>query len=89
MIEKFFDNKTGIILISIIWGFGLAMIFSKACIGRNCITIRGPNPNLLKDRVYNFDKQCYTFTPYVSKCGDDKPIKTTNIASREPNSLKH
>jgi hypothetical protein len=56
MIENILDNRTGQIIISIILGLGLSVIFSSACIGRNCYIIKGPNPNIIKDKVYQFDK---------------------------------
>ena len=41
----FFDNMTkdkyGKIIISIIWGLGLAALFRRVCKGRNCIVIKG------------------------------------------------
>jgi len=41
----FFDNMTkdkyGKIIISVIWGLGLAALFRRVCEGRNCIVIKG------------------------------------------------
>ena len=71
MIENILDTRTGRVIISIILGFGLSIIFTSACIGRNCYIIKGPNPKLIKDKVYQFDKQCFQFSPYVSKCKKD------------------
>ena len=42
MIGKILKSKHGKIIISIIWGLGLAALFRKVCEGRNCIVIKGP-----------------------------------------------
>lgn len=79
MIENILDNRTGQIIISIILGLGLAVMFSSACIGRNCYIIKGPNPNVMKDKVYQFDKQCYQFNPYVSGCKKNNSVKSDSL----------
>ena len=33
-------TKTGIIIMSIVWGFGIACLFRKVCNNRNCIVYR-------------------------------------------------
>ena len=62
------SNNTGRILISIIWGLGLAAIFRKVCKGRGCILIKAPDPNVVKENIYRFDKKCYKYKPYTVKC---------------------
>ena len=79
MIENILDNRTGQIIISIILGLGLSVIFSSACIGRNCYIIKGPNPNIIKDKVYQFDKQCFQFNPHVSGCKKNNSVKSDSL----------
>jgi len=79
MIENILDNRTGQIITSIILGLGLSVMFSSACIGRNCYIVKGPNPNLIKDKVYQFDKQCYQFNPYVSGCKKNNSVKSDSL----------
>ena len=45
---KFLHSQSGKILISILWGFGLACLFRKVCRGRNCIIYNAPDPNEIK-----------------------------------------
>ena len=59
--------------------FVFAIIFSRACIGRNCIVRRGPNPSVIDSKIYQFDKSCYTFEPSVVSCEQkNKNIKVDN-----------
>ena len=75
MFTKILDNPTGQTICSIILGLGLAIIFSRACNGRNCIVVRGPNPNTVNGKIYQFDNDCYKFNSFMSTCGK-KQIKT-------------
>ena len=52
-------NPTGRILISIIWGLGLAALFKSACKHRNCqvIQYKGPNPEEVKKSYYKYGKR--------------------------------
>jgi len=79
MLDTVLENRTGQIIISVILGLGFAIIFSRACIGRNCIVRRGPNPSVIDSKIYQFDKSCYTFEPSVVSCEQkNKNIKVDN-----------
>lgn len=68
----FFDNMTkdkyGKIIISVIWGLGLAALFRRVCEGRNCIVIKGPKPKEIDNKIYKFDQKCYKYNSYPSSC---------------------
>ena len=68
----FFDNMTkdkyGKIIISIIWGLGLAALFRRVCKGRNCIVIKGPKPKEIDNKIYKFDEKFYKYNAYASSC---------------------
>jgi len=68
MFSDILSSRESIIIISIIWGLGLATIFRNVCIGRNCIVIKSPNLNEIKNKIYNFDGKCYKFNPKITKC---------------------
>ncbi len=71
---EFFKTPSGRIFVSIIWGLGLAAFFRKSCKDRSCLLIRGPKPNKIKDKIYQFNNRCYTYLPYSVSCK-----KTGNI----------
>lgn len=75
MFQKILDKRPGQILISAILGLGLAMMFRRACTGRNCITIRGPNPLQIENKTYKFEDECYTFNSHISSCDAKHNIK--------------
>ena len=72
--NKFFKSKQTRIILSIVWGFGLACIFRKACKTRNCVVLSAPDPKEITKNVYLFDKKCYKYTIENTQC-NNKPIE--------------
>ena len=68
MLEKIFKSKVGCIIISAVWGLGLAALFKRACNGRSCIIYKGPHPYQIKGKVFKYDEKCYKYTPKRSNC---------------------
>ena len=68
ILNNFNSSKEGRFILSIIWGFGLAAIFRKACKGRNCIVIRGPEPEEMHNKIYSFDNKCYKYRAVNTSC---------------------
>ena len=68
IVEDFLSNDKGKIIISIIWGLGLAALFRKVCKGRNCIIIKGPKPSELENKIFKFENKCYKYNAMASSC---------------------
>ena len=66
--ENIFTTREGRIMISIIWGLGLAALFRKACKGRSCIIMKGPSPSEMEGKVYGFNDKCYTYSAENTTC---------------------
>lgn len=71
------DTKLGRIIISVIWGLGLAALFRSACKGRRCIVLMGPPPNEIEKTTYKFNGKCYQFAPETTTCGAEQTIPVT------------
>ena len=75
MLETVLETRTGQVIISALLGLGIAIMFSRACSGRNCIVVRGPNPNNIEGKIYQFNDDCYSFKSHMTSC-NKKPIKS-------------
>ena len=64
----FFKDPKMKILLSIVWGLGLASLFKKVCKGRNCIIYRAPLPNEIKGKIFKFNDKCYQYKPKFVEC---------------------
>ena len=70
MISEFLQSNTGIIILSIIWGLGLATFFKKSCDSNDCrvIEFRGPTTKE-SSGFWNYgQKDCYRLKPVIVKC---------------------
>lgn len=64
----FFNNHKIVIIISLIWGFGLALLFRKYCKNDECNIIQVPNNfNNTNQTIYNNNK-CYSLNKYFVQC---------------------
>ena len=63
------ENRTIVILISMIWGFGLALLFKKACLNDQCTVTKVP-PAFHKQNniIYDRNSRCYQLQKYPSQC---------------------
>ena len=73
-LERFIQTDAGKILMSIILGVGLATLFKVSCKDRNCLLLKAPPLNELKDKIYKVDDKCYKFKPTQTKCDASKEI---------------
>ena len=68
--QEFLQSKVGRIIISILWGFGLATFFKKTCRNNKCIVIKAPNKDLIENNTFNYQgsKNCYEYKPEIISC---------------------
>jgi len=70
-IIDFLNSERGSIVVSAILGLGLATLFRQSC-GGNCIVMRAPDLDQLRNNIYEIDGTCYKYTPRAVKCSDGK-----------------
>ena len=71
MISDLMKSKTGTIILSILWGLGLAAMFKKSCDGKNCKIYKyvSPASQSVKDTYYNYGTyNCYQYDPIIANC---------------------
>lgn len=66
--ERFFYLPGVTTLISLLLGFGIAAIFRPLCNGPDCVVVRGPPINDIRDSVYQIGKQCVEFKAKPIAC---------------------
>ena len=59
-------------ILAILLGFGLATMFRKACKERNCLVFKGPKIDKMTNKTFKYDGKCYTFTPEIGSCHEQK-----------------
>lgn len=66
--SSLFKNKHIKIILSVIWGLGLASLFKKVCKGRKCIEYKAPSPDYIKNNIFSFNDKCYKYKPKLINC---------------------
>lgn len=69
MNQSVFEQRWFMILISLIWGFGLALLFKRTCANTECVIVKVP-PQFYKSGMIIHDKNnhCYKLERYDSAC---------------------
>jgi hypothetical protein len=67
-ITKLFKTEFGLIIISILFGLGLAALFRKACVDNKCLVIKGPDPAEVSKHYYKMNDVCYKYKPVFTEC---------------------
>ena len=63
------QNPTVIIIISIIWGLGLALLFKRVCQNNKCVVVKVPQLfNESNNIIYDKNNRCYRLQKYPSPC---------------------
>ena len=73
-LNKFFENKSGRVLLSIILGLGVASLFRKVCKDKNCMIFKAPPLEEIKDKVFKHDNKCYKYEMESATCDKSKKI---------------
>jgi len=62
----FEDKRTNTIILSIIWGFGIAALFRKVCDNNKCIVIKAPAG--MNNYHQENGNTCYRFEKNNTEC---------------------
>ena len=63
------ENNIVIILISLIWGIGLALLFRRVCQNDSCMIIKVPSSLYTQNHIiYDKNNRCYQLEKYLSPC---------------------
>jgi len=68
---EIFSKRPMIVLLSIVWGIGLATLFASVANNRNCIIVRGELPSDIEQKVFQYpdlENKCYTYKSYMTPC---------------------
>lgn len=63
MISKFIHSDIGGIIMSLLWGFALALLFRRICNDESCVSVFGPPPEIVRGRRVKWKGKCYIIEP--------------------------
>jgi len=71
--QRLFHTKSGNMIVSALFGIGFAFMFARACKGAHCVVIHAPKINDIKDKVFQIQDECFTYTPTMVDCNSATP----------------
>ena len=57
--DRLFNTKTGKVILSVIWGLGIAALFYKVCQHAGCFVVREPSNPQIEKSIYEFKNECF------------------------------
>jgi hypothetical protein len=73
-LSKFVHTPQGKIIMSVILGFGLATLFREVCKGKECVVVKAPHLEEIKDKIYKYNGKCYSYKAEGKTCDSSKQI---------------
>ena len=87
-IKRLLNSEAGKIVISIILGLGLASLFRKVCVDKNCITFNGYVISDIEEKTYKHGDECYKYKAKADNCDETKKkvveISNEKITTKPP-----
>jgi len=72
---KLIHTETGKIIMSLIFGLGLASLFRAICKDKNCVIFQAPPLEEIDEKIYkSADNKCYKYVAAYTKCDPKKRI---------------
>jgi hypothetical protein len=71
-LKKFIGSRTGIIVLSIILGFGLSCMFKITCDSGSCLVFKGPDFN--EKKIIKYNDKCYEANEHMETCDEKRKI---------------
>lgn len=70
IIREVMSKRIGCILISVMLGLGLATMFHKVCVGRDCVIVKGPGVKYVTEHVWRSGNDCFRYRQQKVGCPD-------------------
>ncbi len=71
-IKKFIGSKSGVFMLSVILGLGLACIFKMSCDSNNCLVFKAPDYS--EKKIIKYNNKCYEPNEHMETCDTTKQI---------------
>jgi hypothetical protein len=67
-IRDMLGSESGSVIVSAIFGLGLAALFQRVCNGRQCMVVHGPEKEEIEKYYYKMDGECYKYDVQEVAC---------------------
>jgi len=71
-LSRLFNTDTGKLIVSTLLGLGLATLFRKSCVGKNCLQFKAPTLEDIKKKIYKYGENCFKYEMESNRCDSNK-----------------
>lgn len=71
-IKQFMGSKSGVFILSVILGLGLACMFKMSCDSQSCIVYKMPDYS--EKKIIKYNDKCYEPNEHMETCDPNKEI---------------
>lgn len=57
--DRLFKTKTGKVVLSVLWGLGIAALFYKVCENAGCFVVNESSSPAIESSIYDFKNECF------------------------------
>jgi len=68
ILKDFMSNRTGCIVVSALLGLGLATMFHRVCVGRDCVVVKGASVDYVTKHIWRSGGDCYRYRTEEVPC---------------------
>lgn len=83
ILKDVMSNSMGCILVSVLLGLGLATMFHRVCVGRDCLIVKGPSVDYVTKHMWRSGQDCYRYKVLSVSCPDEVAKEAAGEAAAE------
>lgn len=83
ILKDFMSNNVGCIVVSVLLGLGLATMFHKVCVGRDCVIVKGPSVDYVTRHIWRSGQDCFKYKVQKVKCPEETEEAAGGAGARE------
>lgn len=83
ILKEVMSKRVGCWLVSVLLGFGLATMFHRVCVGRDCVIVKGPSVDYVTKHMWRNGQECYKYKVASVKCPDEVEVESSAPASTD------
>lgn len=71
ILKDVMSKRVGCVVVSALLGLGLATMFHRVCVGRDCVVLKGPSVDTVTRHTWRSGADCFRYKVEDVECPDE------------------